>query len=64
LIDRGFHRPALVEYTKISDVISRYAHLAIKGEISVDEALRSITREIRKIDPSTVSTEETNRDAI
>ncbi len=49
LIDHGFHRPPLVEYTKISDIISHYAHLAIKGELSVDEALRSIAHEIAAV---------------
>jgi multiple sugar transport system substrate-binding protein len=39
LLRRGFHRPALVEYTKFSDVISHFAHLAIKQEISVEQAL-------------------------
>jgi multiple sugar transport system substrate-binding protein len=36
----GFHRPAREEYTKISDIVSYYARLAIRKEISVDEALR------------------------
>jgi len=36
---RGFHRPALVEYTKFSDIVSHFAHLAIKQEISVEQAL-------------------------
>ena len=39
LLRRGFHRPALVEYTKVSDIISHFTHLAIKQELSVDEAL-------------------------
>jgi len=46
LLDRGFHRPALVEYTKISDIISHYVHRAIRGELSVDEALRQATEMI------------------
>ncbi|MGD1045818.1 MAG: extracellular solute-binding protein [Bacteroidota bacterium] len=44
---RGFHRPALVEYTKFSDIISHFAHLAIKREISVDQALARIDELIR-----------------
>jgi multiple sugar transport system substrate-binding protein len=39
LLDRGFHRPALVEYTRISDIISHFVHRAIKGELSVADAL-------------------------
>jgi multiple sugar transport system substrate-binding protein len=49
LIEHGFHRPAMVEYTKMSDIISRHVHLAIKGEITVDEALRTMSREIMTI---------------
>jgi multiple sugar transport system substrate-binding protein len=43
LVDRGFHRPALVDYTRLSDIMSRYLHRAIKGELSVEEALREAT---------------------
>ncbi|MFA6457193.1 MAG: extracellular solute-binding protein [Bacteroidota bacterium] len=39
LIERGFHRPSLEEYTKIADIIAHYVHLAIKGEMKVDQAL-------------------------
>lgn len=39
LLDSGFHRPALVEYTKMSDIIAHFVHLAIKGELPVDQAL-------------------------
>ena len=46
LLDRGFHRPALKEYTRISDVISHYVHRAITGELTPDEALRSASRMI------------------
>lgn len=40
IMQHGFHRPALVEYTKTSDIISHFAHLAIKQELSVKEALQ------------------------
>lgn len=40
LLDHGFHRPQLIGYTRLSDIIAHYANLAIKGEMSVDEALR------------------------
>jgi ABC-type glycerol-3-phosphate transport system substrate-binding protein len=39
ILRRGFHRPALVEYTKVSDIISHFENLAIKQELSVEEAL-------------------------
>ncbi len=39
LMDKGIHRPYLVDYTKISDIISYHLHLAIKRELSVSEAL-------------------------
>jgi len=39
LLDSGFHRPAMAEYTQISDIISHFAHRAIKGEMTVQEAL-------------------------
>ena len=47
LIASGFHRPALVEYTKMSDIVSRAVHRAIKGEMSVDEALHEAGADIR-----------------
>ncbi|MCX6122045.1 MAG: extracellular solute-binding protein [Ignavibacteriales bacterium] len=47
LLRRGFYRPALVEYTKFSDIISHFANLAIKQEISVDEALARTDELIR-----------------
>ncbi len=47
LLRRGFHRPALIEYTKVSDIISHYAHLAIKREITVEEALTRSNELIR-----------------
>ncbi len=52
LLDKGFHRPALVEYTKISDIISHFVHRAIKGEIPVDEALRQASEMISVTDVS------------
>jgi multiple sugar transport system substrate-binding protein len=39
LLDSGFHRPSLVEYTKMSDIISHFVHLAIKGELPAGKAL-------------------------
>jgi len=40
IMQDGFHRPALVEYTKTSNIISHFLHLAIKQELSVKDALR------------------------
>ncbi len=39
LIERGFHRPFLVDYTKMADIVSHYVNLALKKEMTVDEAL-------------------------
>ena len=39
LLADGIHRPYLVDYTKISDILSYYIHSAIKKELSVTEAL-------------------------
>lgn len=46
LIDNGVLRPSLENYTKISDILSYYIYLAIKQEISVDEALSKATEMI------------------
>ena len=47
LLDRGVHRPALVEYTKISDILSFYCKRAIKMEMTVERALQSAENMIR-----------------
>ncbi|MDZ7269564.1 MAG: extracellular solute-binding protein [candidate division KSB1 bacterium] len=47
LLATGMHRPALVEYTKISDILSFFAHRAIKQEISVPAALAGAAAMIR-----------------
>jgi multiple sugar transport system substrate-binding protein len=39
LIERGFHRPFLVNYTQIADIVSHYVNLALKKEMTVEEAL-------------------------
>ncbi len=39
ILHNGFHRPAMVQYTRTSDIISYYGHLAIEDEISVQQAL-------------------------
>jgi multiple sugar transport system substrate-binding protein len=47
LIERGVHRPANVEYTKFSKIMSFYFNKAMKKEISVNEALKKCTRDIQ-----------------
>ncbi|MEJ2635787.1 MAG: extracellular solute-binding protein [Calditrichia bacterium] len=46
LLDHGIHRPYLVDYTKISDIISYYVHQAILGELSAREALQKASHMI------------------
>jgi multiple sugar transport system substrate-binding protein len=47
LLAHGFHRPALEEYTRISDVISHFVNLALKREVPVREALKRASRILR-----------------
>ncbi len=47
LLEQGTHRPALVEYTKISDILSFYIKKAIKQELSPEQALQSAQEAIR-----------------
>ncbi len=46
LLDKGFHRPFLRDYTKISGIISMYMSLAISRKISVETALLSAEQSI------------------
>ena len=46
LLAKGVHRPYFVNYTKISDILSYYLNLAIKGEMSVDGALKKATEDV------------------
>ena len=46
LLSWGKHRPFLENYTRISEIMSRYFHKALKKEISVDEALTAATSQI------------------
>jgi len=50
LLDHGVHRPALEEYTKMSDIISHYVRLAIKEEMTVADALKQASRMIESND--------------
>ncbi|HCA79805.1 MAG TPA: hypothetical protein DEP53_08730 [Bacteroidetes bacterium] len=47
LLRHGFHRPSLVDYTRISDIISHYVRAAIRGEVTPGAALAEITQMIR-----------------
>jgi multiple sugar transport system substrate-binding protein len=47
LLDNGFYRPPIEDYTKVSDIISWYLYLAIKKELPVDTALKSASEKIR-----------------
>ena len=42
----GIHRPYLVDYTRISDIVTHYIRMAIKKEISVKKALQEATKTI------------------
>jgi multiple sugar transport system substrate-binding protein len=46
LLQHGFHRPAMVDYTRISDIVSYYVHRAIRKELTVPEALRGASEMI------------------
>lgn len=46
LFQNGFHRPYMVDYTKISDILSYYLHQAIIKQLSVSEALQLATHQI------------------
>jgi len=46
LLQRGIHRPFTERYTAISDILSYYLNLAIRNEISVNEALAKAEEKI------------------
>ena len=47
LLDQGFHRPAMVEYTRMSDIITQFLNRAIRRELSPKEALRQADAMVR-----------------
>ncbi len=47
LLRKGFHRPAFVDYTRISDILSYFAHLAIEQDLSVHDAVARAEAMIR-----------------
>lgn len=46
LLKLGVHRPAVAEYTKISDIISYYIKLVIKNDMTVEQALQHAVERI------------------
>jgi len=46
LLERGVHRPFLENYTNISDVLSYYLNLAIRKELTVEDALKMASEKI------------------
>ncbi|MFH1196213.1 MAG: extracellular solute-binding protein [bacterium] len=42
----GKHRPFLENYTRISEIMALYFHKALKKEISVEEAVNSVSKQI------------------
>jgi len=46
LLQYGVHRPYLVNYTRISDILSYYIHLAIKKDMSAREVIEAIEHSI------------------
>ena len=46
LLNNGFCRPFIEDYTKVSDIISYYLYLAIKKQISVEDALKKASEKI------------------
>jgi multiple sugar transport system substrate-binding protein len=47
LLSRGKHRPSLENYTRLSEIISRWFHKALIHEITVHEALQRATKQIK-----------------
>jgi multiple sugar transport system substrate-binding protein len=48
LFKSGIHRPFIINYTNVSDILSFYLNMAIEGKISVDEALSEADTKIRQ----------------
>jgi multiple sugar transport system substrate-binding protein len=46
ILEKGFHRPFLKDYTKISGIITTYVNLAITNKLSVEEALSRAEQKI------------------
>ena len=48
LYKTGVHRPFLEDYTNVSNILSYYVNSAIKGDISVDQALKEAESKIKE----------------
>jgi multiple sugar transport system substrate-binding protein len=46
LLERGIHRPFITNYTTVSDILSYYINLALRKEMTVEEALRNADESI------------------
>jgi multiple sugar transport system substrate-binding protein len=46
IMNQGIHRPFLEDYTNLSDILSHYLHLALKGKLTVKEALEKASEKI------------------
>jgi multiple sugar transport system substrate-binding protein len=46
LMNQGIYRPFLEDYTNVSDILSHYLHLAIKGKVSPKDALQMASEKI------------------
>jgi len=46
LLKWGRYRPFLENYTRLSEIMAHYFHLALRKEISVDEALKAASKQI------------------
>ena len=47
IVKHGIYRPFSIRYTNISDVVSYYLNLAIKGELTPHEALDKADNELK-----------------
>lgn len=46
LLDSGFHRPQVQNYTTISDILSFFLHRALRRELTVEQALKQAALQI------------------
>jgi maltose-binding protein MalE len=47
LLDQGVHRPAHEHYTRYSEILASYCSQAIRLKLSVEDALRQATHQIK-----------------
>jgi ABC-type glycerol-3-phosphate transport system substrate-binding protein len=56
LLGKGVHRPTHAEYTQISSIITPYIHMALIGELTIDEALKKAIYELKENNFSLIDT--------